>query len=540
MKKLIGVVIMFCLLGLTLSANKLESRGYYEYDYSDTLDFDTIVVVEEVLVDTIGDDDYILCDTVAYDDVIIGITTEDINTFSPLGESSTELYAGKQFKVRNPDGSEYIYQVNDDGVSVTLMGGTANGISKLVIPSSVEGLDSYFFVTEIDQFAFRNSLIGDNCHCPMKGVKQLVISEGIVSAGQNTFDKSPDLEIVSLPASLEIISYSMFYDCHNLREVQIPDDSNINEIESFAFAGCSSLESFLIPSEVSRIGEGPWRGCTALQSLTLQDGNYNFVVEDGVLYTGWQGDLIQYPAGKRDKEYPILYGTKAICNSAFYGNPYIETISIPASVQSISHIAFFDCALLKDVSFNNVIPFIGNKAFAECPNLKEITLYGSPQYTNELGDVYNTFSVWTSVTIENEVPPVKLSKTSNGILSSVWDYVSKMPYFYNEEMKNNEDFGFPKYLGKGKTVVSGNSGPKPDVLHVLDAIPSTYLALDKTDDRNRTTRFYLDKSNKKNPQVLYFFGGIGGNDLVVVLFEGGNIKQIEKMIEEENKEKHGK
>lgn len=538
MKKLFGIVLMFCLLGMTLSANKLNNNGYCEYYDRDTLDYDTLVVVEEVVVDTLWDEDYILCDTIMEDEVIVRETTEDIRRFSPLGESSAGLYARKQFKMKNPDGSEFKYQVNDDGVSVTLMSGTANGTSKLIIPSSVEGLGSYFFVVEIDQFAFRNFLIDDNC--PMKGVKQLVISDGIVSIGQNAFDKSPDLEFVSLPSSLEIIPYSMFYDCPNLREVQISDDSHIKEIESLAFAGCSSLESFLIPSEVTKIGEGPWRGCTALQRLTLQDGNYNFVVEDGVLYTGWQGDLIQYPAGKRDKFYSILYGTKAICNSAFYGNPYIETVSIPASVESISHAAFFDCASLKNVSFHNEIQFIGNLAFAECPNLKQITLYGSPQYTNEPGDLYNTFSEWTSVTIENNIPPIKLPKSSTGILSSAWDYVSQMPYFYREEIKNNEDFGFPQFIGKGKAAVSGNAGPKPDVLHVLEAIPSAYLIFENNDERNRTTRFYLDKSDKKNPRVLYFFGGIGGNDLVVVLFEGGNLKQIEKMIDNLMQEKYGK
>lgn len=529
---------MFYLLGMTLSASKLNNNGYYGYNDSDTLDFDTLVVVEEDVVDTLWDEDYILCDTIMEDEVIMGETTEDNRRVSPLGVSSAGLYAGRQFKVKNPDGSEFKYKVNDDGVSVTLMSGTANGTSKLIIPSSVEGLDSYFFVVEIDQFAFRNFLIGDNC--PMRGVKQLVISDGIVSIGQNAFDKSPDLEYVSLPASLEIIPYSIFYDCPNLREVQISDDSKLKEIESFAFAGCSSLESFLIPSEVSKIGEGPWRGCTALQGLTLQDGNYNFVIEDGVLYSEWQGDLIQYPAGKRDKFYPILYGTKAICNSAFYGNPYIESVSIPASVESISHIAFFDCASLRNVSFNNVIPFIGNKAFAECHNLKQITLYGSPKYTNEPGDLYNTFSEWTSVTIENNVPPVKLTKSSTSILSSAWDYVSKMPYFHREEMKNNKDLGFPKYLGKGVAAVSGNAGPKPDVLHVLEAIPSAYLVFENNDKRGRTTRLYLDKSNNKNPRVLYFFGGIGGNDLVVVLFEGGNLKQIEKMIDDIKQEKYGK
>lgn len=541
MKKLFGILFIFCLLGITLSANKhnnkLNNNGYYEYDDSDTLDFDAIVVVEEGDVDTLWDADSIPCDSIM-EEIIVVDTTEDKMNFPQSGEYYAGLYAGKQFNVKNPDGSEFKYQVNDDGLSVTLMNGTANGTSKLIIPSLVVGLDSYFFVTEIGRFAFRNFPTGDNC--PMKGVKQLVISDGIVSIGQNVFDKSPDLEFVSLPASLEIIPYGMFYDCANLREVQISDNSHIKEIGSLAFAGCSSLESFLIPSEVTKIGEGPWRGCTALQRLTLQENNYNFVVEDGVLYTGWQGDLIQYPAGKRDKFYPILYGTKVICNSAFYGNPYIETVSIPASVESISHISFFDCTSLMNVCFHNVSQFIGNKAFAECPNLKRITLYGSPQYSNNQGNLYNTFSKWTSVKIENSFPPVKFPESSTDILSSAWDYMSQMPYFYREEIKNNEDFGFPQFIGKGKAAVSGNAGPKPDVLHVLEAIPSAYLVYETNDQRNRINRFYLDKSDKQNPRVLYFFGGVGGNDLVVILFEGGNLKQIENMIADLKQENYGK
>lgn len=530
MRKLLGVAFMFCLLGLSLSANKHESYDIYEYDYSDTLDFDTIVVVEEAIADTIWYDDYIICDTIAEEDVIIGITTEDIVPFSPLGESSAALYAGRQFKVKNNDGSEFEFQVNDDGVSVTLIKGLANGTSKLVIPSSVEGLDSYFFVTDIGQFAFKNYIFND--YCPMKNVSHLVISEGVVSVGQNAFDNSPDLEVVDFPSSLEVIPYCMFNDCNKLREVHIPDDSRISNIESFAFARCTSLESFTIPSEVSEIGEGPWRGCTSLQKLSIQEDNYNFIIDEGVLYKGWQGDLVQYPAGKRDNDYQILFGIKTICNSAFYGNPFIERVSIPASVDSISHIAFFDCKSLNQVTFNNVIPFIGNKAFAECPNLKAITLYGTPNYTHEPGDIYNTFSEGTTVSIVPNVPEVKLPNSKDGILTAVIDYVSTFKDFHTGVIEKNEDYGFPDYYGKGRWAVYGNAGPKKDVLNVLSAIPSKFLELENIDEKGRITRLYLDKSNKKNPRLLYFFGGINGNDLVVALFKNGNLKQIEKMIKD--------
>lgn len=509
MKKIYGIAVETLLLAMTAFARQHEYVDSHGCDYADTFDHDTLVAVDE-----------------------------DITLYSPLGESSALLYQGKQFTVKTPDGAEFEYQVNDDGISVTLIKGTANGTSTLVIPSSVEGLDSYFFVTEINQFAFKNFEFSDNS--PMKGVTHLVISEGIISAGQNTFDNSSDLEVVELPSSLEIIPYGMFKNCNKLKEILIPANSRICNIESFAFDGCSALETFNIPSEVSQMGEGPWRGCISLEKIDIQEGNYNYIVNEGVLYKGWQGDLIQYPAGKRDKSYQILYGTKSICNSAFYGNPYIESVHIPASVDSISHIAFYDCKSLNTVIFNDAIQFVGNKAFTECPNLNKITLYGSPQYTDEPNDVYNTFSRTTTVTVQSDIPEIKFPGAKGGILMSVLDYISNFKGFQSGGIEKNEDYGFPDCYGKGKWAVYGNAGPKKDVLNVLETIPSDLLKLENIDDKGRITRLYLDNSDKKNLRVLYFFGGIGGNDLVVALFESGNLKKIEQTIDEVKQGKYGK
>lgn len=498
----------FALVAIVSSANS-RACNISDYDYSD------IDYVDSIYSDT----DYL--DSVYYD-------TDYLDSLD-IDSIAVKALPGQVFNVMDSSGADFEFVVNDDGESVTLKKGNANGVSTLIIPSYVEALDSYFLVTEIGNFAFITYSPEDS---PMKGVTQLIISEGLLKSGQNAFQNAPDLEMVELPSSFEIISYCMFENCKKLKEVIIPYCSDINTIGSFAFAGCSSLESFMIPISVTKIDDGPWRDCASLQSLILEDGNYNFVVHDGVLYKGWRGDLLQYPAGKKDKNYQVLYGTQTIGNSAFYGNPYIESISLPASLMSISHIAFFNCDSLKNVIFNNPISFIGNKAFADCPKLKEITLYGTPNYTYESDDSYNTFSAGTHVNIKNEIPLVVLPKSQPSILNSAWDHVARMPYFYNEKMENNKDFGFPDYFGHGKAAVYGNAGPKPEVLHVLEAIPSDYLALENHDENDRTTRIYLDKSDKKNPLVLYFFGGRGSADLVVVLFEGGNLKKIEKMIDE--------
>ncbi|MDE7349911.1 MAG: leucine-rich repeat domain-containing protein [Muribaculaceae bacterium] len=498
MKKSFGAAMSMLLMAGAISASSnRQLPNVSDYDMSDTLVYDSI----------------------GYDSVEILIEEDSIICPSP--------FAGNTFLAEDSSGARFKCIVNMDG-TVTITEGHANGVKTLRIPESVEAIDTQFQVTEIAKFAFAALLWVEDS--PMKGVRHLVIPEGIVSVGQNAFDHSPDLETAELPSSLETISYCMFNDCFKLRKVDIQEDSRLRSIESFAFAGCGSLEAFNIPREVSSIGEGPWRGCSSLERITLQEGNYDFVVDEGVLYKGWQGDLLQYPAGKKDKSYQILYGTKAICNSAFYGNPYIESISIPASVDSISHIAFFDCKSLKDVKLSDVIPFIGNSAFGECPSLKEITLYGNPAYTNEPEDPYNTFSEATKVTILKNAPVIRLPKTDGGILASALEYISGFKDFYTGEIEHNEDYGFPEYLGRGKWAVYGNAGPKKDVLNVLASIPSKYLVLDTTDENGHITRFYLDKSDKKQPKVLYFLGGNGGNDLVVALFKGGDLKKIEEMI----------
>lgn len=189
------------------------------------------------------------------------ITTEDDEPFAQLGESSARLYARKQFKVKNPDGSEFEYQVKDDGISVTLTGGAANGAATLVIPASVEALGSYFFVTDIGERAFMSET--DMNEGAMDGVNELIISEGITSAGQNCFRYARDLTTVSIPSTLRNLPSGMFADCPDLRQVCIPKDSQLEETGWYVFRNCPMLETIHLPDNVTKcIAVKPWLGCT--------------------------------------------------------------------------------------------------------------------------------------------------------------------------------------------------------------------------------------------------------------------------------------
>ncbi|MCM1141406.1 MAG: leucine-rich repeat domain-containing protein [Muribaculum sp.] len=455
--------------------------------------------------------------------------------FSVLGESSASLYKNKKFEYTTPEGCEYKFSVNPDGVSVTLEKGQARNVDVLIIPNGVNGLGPYFFVTAIGDFAFcAHTMLGrrDGEIHPMDGVKKLIIPKGIEYVGQNCFENAEDLEEVVIPSSLGNLGYCMFTNCEKLKSVYIPEDSKLISIEDFVFMDCYALDSFYIPQSVQEIKQGPWRNCKSLEKLVIADNNYNFHVYDGVLYNRDRKHLIQYPAGKKDQEYYVGFGTQAIDNSAFYGNEYLSTVTFPASLDSISHIAFYGCSNLENVVFNDVIEFIGNSVFEKCPKLKQIQLYGNPTYTYDgLYDPYNTFEPYTRVNIEKGAPPPELAKSKGSIFDRIYLTVSKLPYFSEMEIPNNEDYGFPQYLGKGKAVVYGNAEPKEDILRLLSLIPMKSLAYEETDEKGRITRYYVDYGKK---QALYFFGGIGGNDLVVALFKSGEKKKIMQFMKSKN------
>ena len=301
----------------------------------------------------------------------------------------------KRFNVEYPDGSILIFGVNEDGETVNVFGGNPNGVEKLVIPGEVEFSGRKYRVYRIARHAFA-TFFNDSIKW-MEGVKEISVGEGIENCGLGCFEGAPDVVHISLPASLSSIGYSAMSDCEKLEKVEIAENSKLLMIENFAFMNCTALKEFEIPASVRQIRECPWRNCKSLQFLSIKVGNLEYKVEDGVLYTISGRQLVQYPAGKNDKEYQVALGTMEIDNSAFYGNEYLEKVTLPNSLETIQHLGFAECTALKDVEFNVGLKWIGNSAFQGCTSLKKVSLPGNTEYTQGNSYGYDTFPDWTTV-----------------------------------------------------------------------------------------------------------------------------------------------
>ena len=86
------------------------------------------------------------------------------------------------------------------------------------------------------------SSIGKNAFSGCYSLINLTIPDGVKSIGEGAFKKI-GLESMTVPSSVEEIG--TFAECSSLKNVDMY--ANVSEVSSYAFEGCSSLESVILP-----------------------------------------------------------------------------------------------------------------------------------------------------------------------------------------------------------------------------------------------------------------------------------------------------
>ena len=147
-------------------------------------------------------------------------------------------------------------------------------------------------------------------------ITHLVIEEGIMNIGSNSFATCEFLEDVQLPSSLTSIGEASFSDCTSLKKIIIPEGvtalptlafwrcrslsevvlpDTLVRIDNLAFAECSSLESIHIPEGAAHIGESAFWGCPLFKSIDdfideARNEEYAGDDDDDAVYTGDNDD----------------------------------------------------------------------------------------------------------------------------------------------------------------------------------------------------------------------------------------------------------
>lgn len=200
-----------------------------------------------------------------------------------------------------------------------------------------------------------------------KGLKKIVIPDGVILDGGNIFDGCSSLEEAVLPSDLKELPDGTFSNT-GLKSITLPDGLEV--IGKNAFSGTANLKSITLPDSLKVIGSGALSGSYSLNSITLPDG------------------------------------LEVIEKKAFYHSGLTEIV-IPDSVTTIDQLAFDNCVDLLSITLGKGLQNIEQDAFKDCVALFEVYNLSSLEITSGskdnggvgyyAKDIYDTLSAASKI-----------------------------------------------------------------------------------------------------------------------------------------------
>ena len=319
------------------------------------------------------------------------------------------------------------------------------------------------------------------------GATSITIPDTVQTIGSWALGKQDQLVSIRIPASVEDIGYHSFYECPNLKSIQVsevnPFFSDIDGVlydkkQSILLHCPNGLEKIHIPaSVVSMKKTDSFAGCHLLKEITVDKHNRKYTVLNGVLYehNGFiLTKLIRCPVHIRKLKIPK--SVKAICHHAFEYCTELEEITIPKRVTEIEDYTFKDCHNLKQVHLHSRITVIRQSAFRYCKSLKEIILPSGvkevsanafdgcesleklviPETVESVGYIVGNCPALKSVTCHGINLPMKHSGEINGIIwmiarKDIEEKITpavKYPVLWQMFIRNRDDLKMEQYIRK--------------------------------------------------------------------------------------------
>lgn len=166
---------------------------------------------------------------------------------------------------------------------------------------------------------------------------EIVLPEGIVELGINSFADRDNLKRVVLPSTLTKIGSGSFNLCKNLEEVVFhPKTRNLKVIEDLVFGFCYSLTKLDLPDCIEMIG-------------------YN------VFY------------GIKVTAFHVPTNLKVVGHNTFEGMEYVKKLDLSRTkIAKVEPYMFTYCETLEEVILPRTCTAIGEEAFSKCGNLKVV------------------------------------------------------------------------------------------------------------------------------------------------------------------------
>ena len=288
---------------------------------------------------------------------ITSVMDEDLST-TPTKEELKEALVDEWGAKYSKDGRKLLEVPRELSGAYSVKEGTriicdnaftwCRSLSDIVIPDSVTSIGFGAFL---------------NC----SSLSNIVIPDSVTSIGGAAFFTCGSLSSIVIPDSVTSIGNSVFRGCSSLSEIVIPD--SVTSIGIGAFGGCASLQYLSIPKSVICLNGNPFYNMNG----KLECLSPNFIYEDDVLFNKDKSIIISF-RNQSVESYVIPSSVTSIGNSAFSCCSSLSEVVIPSSVNSIGNSAFSCCSSLSKVVIPTSVTSIGHNVFQGCSSLSEIVI----------------------------------------------------------------------------------------------------------------------------------------------------------------------
>ena len=310
-------------------------------------------------------------------------------------ENITNVISGMPQNLDLPEGSQpvgtmYIYSRLGYGTSMRIL--TAEGWTDPIVA----------------RYTFLGSMFGggDNSAVPSSLKNVTITGTGQYRLYSYAFAGCTSLETVTLPSTFESIDNGMFNGCTSLHTVVLGD--NLTEIGESAFEYCESLRNINLPDTLVSIGKRAFSECTSLVSIDLPSNittinEYTFSECANLTSLGENHGFMDYIG-----DYAFAYcekltdipGAERIGNSAFTYCKNIKYLYFEGT-KEIGDSAFEGCYSLVAIEIDGTIDLIDSGAFAYCVGLSSVAFNMSGSVKVIGGDAFCGCRSLTSINLPN-------------------------------------------------------------------------------------------------------------------------------------------